>query len=87
MAMTRTQIYLTEEQRRQIQRLAELEHKSMAQVIREAVEEYVIKQMDTEDFGESSVNSADPLRDIIGLGASGITDGSIHHDRYIYDED
>jgi len=87
MAMTRTQIYLTEEQRRQIQRLAELEHKSMAQVIREAVEEYVIKQLDTEDFGESSVNSADPLRDIVGLGSSGITAGSIHHDRDIYDQD
>ena len=87
MAMTRTQIYLTEEQREQIQRLAEAQHKTMAQVIREAVEEYVIKQMDTEDFGKISVSSADPLRDIIGLGASGITDGSIHHDHYIYDED
>jgi predicted DNA-binding protein len=87
MAMTRTQIYLTEEQRGKIQRLAELQHKTMAQMIREAVEEYVIKQMDTEDFGGISVSSADPLRDIIGLGASGITDGSIHHDRYIYDED
>lgn len=86
MAMTRTQIYLTEEQHEQIRHLAETKHKTMAQVIREAVEEYVIKQMDTEDFGETPVSSADPLRDIIGLGASGITDGSIHHDRYIYDE-
>lgn len=77
MAMTRTQIYLTEEQRGKIQRLAELEHKSMAQVIREAVEEYVIRQTSNED----------PLWDIVGLGSSGITDGSIHHDRDIYDED
>jgi len=75
--MTRTQVYLTEEQRRQIQRLAEAQRKTMAQVIREAVEEYVIRQT-TDD---------DPLWDIIGLGASGITDGSIHHDRDIYDED
>ena len=77
MAMTRTQIYLTEEQRGKIQRLAELEHKSMAQVIREAVEEYVIRQTSNED----------PLWDIVGLGSSGITDGSIHHDRDTYDED
>ena len=77
MAMTRTQIYLTEEQRGKIQRLAELEHKSMAQVIREAVEEYVIRQASNED----------PLWDIVGLGSSGITDGSIHHDRDIHDED
>lgn len=87
MAMTRTQIYLTEEQRRQIQRLAEAQHKTMAQVIREAVEEYVIKQMDTENLRKASVNPTDPLWDIIGLGASGITDGSVHHDRDIYDED
>lgn len=77
MSMTRTQVYLTEEQRRRIQRLADAQRKTMAQIIREAVEEYVIRQAD----------SADPLQDIIGLGASGITDGSIHHDRDIYDAD
>ena len=87
MAMTRTQIYLTEEQRGKIQRLAELEHKTMAQVIREAVEEYVIQRMDIESLRQASANPNDPLWDIIGLGDSGITDGSIHHDRYIYDED
>jgi len=87
MAMTRTQIYLTEEQRGKIQRLAEIQHKTMAQVIREAVEEYVIQWMGTEHLSKASISSADPLRDIIGLGASGISDGSIHHDRDIYDED
>jgi hypothetical protein len=87
MAMTRTQIYLTEEQRGKIQRLAEAQHKTMAQVIREAVEEYVIQRMDTENLRKASANPTDPLWDIIGLGASGITDGSIHHDRYVYDED
>jgi len=76
MAMTRTQIYLTEEQRRQVQLLADRQRKSMAEVIREAIQEYLIRQMSTED----------PLRDIIGLGASGIADGSVHHDRDIYDE-
>jgi len=44
MAMTRTQIYLTEEQRKQIQRLAEAQHKTMAQVIREAVKEYIVQR-------------------------------------------
>ena len=77
MAMTRTQIYLTEEQREQIQRLAEAQHKTMAQVIREAVEEYVVQR--------SAKKSA--WWDIVNLGSSGITDGSIHHDRDIYDED
>ena len=77
MAMTRTQIYLTEEQREQIQRLAEAQHKTMAQVIREAVEEYIVQR--------SAQESA--WWDIVNLGSSGITDGSIHHDRDIYDED
>jgi len=77
MSMTRTQIYLTEEQRQEIQRIANIQHKTMAEVIREAVEAYVIHQ----------ASSRDPLWDIVGLGASGITDGSIHHDRDIYDED
>ena len=77
MAMTRTQVYLTEEQRRQIQRLADAQRKTMAQVIREAVEEYVVRR--------STKESA--WWDIVNLGSSGITDGSIHHDRDIYDED
>jgi predicted transcriptional regulator len=77
MAMTRTQIYLTEEQRRQIQHLAEAQHKTMAQVIREAVKEYIVQR--------SAKQSA--WWDIVNLGYSGITDGSIHHDRDIYDED
>jgi len=49
MAMIRTQIYLTEEQREKIKRLAKLHQKSMAQVVREAVEEYVIRQTNNED--------------------------------------
>jgi predicted transcriptional regulator len=77
MAMTRTQIYLTEEQRGKIQRLAEAQRKTMAQVIREAVEEYIVQR--------SARESA--WWDIVGLGSSGIPDGSIHHDRDIYDED
>jgi hypothetical protein len=87
MAMTRTQVYLTEEQRRQIQHLAKAQHKTMAQLIREAVEQYVTQWMHPELLSKASVSSADPLRDIIALGSSGITNGSIHHDRDIYDED
>jgi len=83
MAMARTQIYLTEEQRRQLKLLADRRRKSMAEVIREAIQEYITRQV--EDLGE--LCRADPLRDIIGLGASGIADGSVHHDRDIYDED
>jgi predicted transcriptional regulator len=77
MAMTRTQIYLTEEQHRHIQRLAEAQHKTMAQIIREVLEEYIVQRSTDEST----------WWDIVNLGSSGITDGSIHHDRDIYDED
>lgn len=77
MSMTRTQVYLTEEQRQQVQRLADAQRKTMAQVIREAVEEYIVERPAKESA----------WWDIVNLGYSGITDGSIHHDRDIYDED
>jgi predicted DNA-binding protein len=54
MAMKRTQIYLTEEQRGKIKRLAKLQKKSMAQVVREAVEEYMIRQASNEDPPDST---------------------------------
>ena len=41
MSSIRTQIYLTEEQRRLLDARAAREHKTMAQVVREAVDAYV----------------------------------------------
>jgi hypothetical protein len=77
MTMVRTQIYLDETQRRELQRLAGAQNKTMAQIIREAVEAYMAQETAT----------ADALWDIVGLGASGIRDGSVEHDRDIYGDD
>lgn len=41
MAATRTQIYLTAEQRERLDRLAEIEERTLAAVIRDAVDEYL----------------------------------------------
>ncbi len=41
MAALRTQIYLTQEQRRELDSLAEREGASLAELIREAVDEYL----------------------------------------------
>ena len=41
MSSTRTQVYLTDEQRARIDRVAAVEGVSMAQVIRRAVDEYL----------------------------------------------
>ena len=41
MSATRTQVYFTEDQRRRLDALAEREGKTLAQVVREAVDAYV----------------------------------------------
>ena len=41
MSATRTQVYFTEEQRRRLDALAEREGKTLAQIVREAVDSYV----------------------------------------------
>ena len=41
MASTRTQVYLTAEQRRKLDEIAEREHRSMADVIREALDAFL----------------------------------------------
>lgn len=77
MVMKRTQIYLTEEQHQQLEVLAETRDTTMSNLVREAITEYVARHVLVE---------TDPLLAIIGLGESGIGDGSIHHDRDIYGE-
>jgi len=46
MSATRTQIYLTEEQRRRIDQVAEAEGLAMAEVIRRALDEYLGDDID-----------------------------------------
>ncbi len=76
MPMKRTQIYLTKEQHRYLERLASARDTTISSLIREAISEYVAHQLAEQD----------PLLDIIGLGESGLGDSSVHHDRDIYDE-
>lgn len=47
MSATRTQIYLTEDQRRRIDRVTEAEGVTMAEVIRRALDEYLPNDNDT----------------------------------------
>ena len=54
--MKRTQIYLQERQKEQLEQLAHLKGKSLAEVIREAVELYLVenKKQSTELIADSS---------------------------------
>jgi len=78
MGMVRTQIYLTRRQHRLIQKLAKQEDISASEIIRQALDRYLEKL--------SPEREQDPLFQIVGLGASGDTKGSIEHDRVIYGE-
>ncbi len=49
MSSTRTQVYLTDEQRERVDRVAAAEGLTMAQVIRRALDEYLDDRPDPED--------------------------------------
>lgn len=46
MSSTRTQVYLTEEQRRRIDQMVESEGVPMAEVIRRALDEYLVDEVE-----------------------------------------
>jgi predicted DNA-binding protein len=48
MSSTRTQIYLTDDQRRRIDRIAETKGLSMAEVVRRAIDHYLVDEPDVE---------------------------------------
>jgi len=75
MTMQRTQIYLTIRQHREIQRLAERQQTTMAGILREAVDAYIVR------FDEDR----DPLLDVIGIAGGDVTDAAENHDRYLYE--
>ena len=67
MSATRTQIYLTEEQRRRVDQLADAEGVAMAEIVRRALDLYLNHDIDattalTETFG-ADPDAAVPSRD------------------------
>ena len=67
MSATRTQVYLTEEQRRKVDQLADAEGVSMAVIIRRALDDYLTDEADattalTATFGAAPSATA-PSRD------------------------
>lgn len=72
----RAQLYLTKEQYQKVMRLAKQKHTSFAQVVREAIEEFLRKN--------HSRWEQDPITKHIGVFEGKETDLSINHDRYIY---
>lgn len=83
--MVRTQVYLPPDIYEKLKERSEAEGITMATQIREALAQYVIEQT-TEEEGHI-LRADDPIWDLIGLGESGISDGSVNHDKYIYVRD
>lgn len=83
--MVRTQVYLPRDIYAQIKKRADEEGITMAHQIREALTQYVVETK--EDESKYAIAADDPIWDLIGIINSGITDGSVNHDKYIYVRD
>ena len=78
-AEKRTQVYFPMELYRKIERMAKDESKSVASIVREAVDEY-LKRREEINWDD------DPFFNIVGIVESGKGDLSENHDKYLYGE-
>ncbi len=78
----RTQLYLTERQRKVLAEQSRLTGKSAGELVREAVDEVYLK----EPRQPAVLPDDDPLWHLVGSGSSGQTDISARHDDYLYPE-
>ena len=83
--MVRTQVYLPRDIYEQLKDRADAEGITMATQIREALAQYVT-EAPTKEEGHI-LTADDPIWNIIGMGKSDVTDGSVNHDKYIYIRD
>ena len=74
-----TNIRLPRELMKTLKHKAVEENKSVSQLIREAV----LKLIDHKNKKVPPIDK-DPLHKIVALAKSGIKDGSVHHDHYLY---
>jgi len=78
----RTQLYLTERQRKVLAEQSRITGKSAGELVREAVDEVYLKQ----NRRPQVLGDSDPLWNLVGSGSSGQKDISSRHDDYLYDE-
>ena len=78
--MVRTQIQLTEQQSRELKRLATAQGLSMAELIRQSVDQFI--QTNAETTGQEKLLK---LKEIAGKYTTDITDLAENHDDYLDD--
>lgn len=80
--MIRTQIQLTEEQSRRVKEIAEREEISMAEVIRRAVDAWLVEYSEM-TMEEKRRRALAVVREMDGMFHSGHSDISVNHDDYL----
>lgn len=75
--MTRIQVYLEPELRKELETLALQRKISKSELVRQSIRRFL---------QEEKVNEEEPLLGIIGLGRSGMDDISEKHDKYLAQE-
>jgi hypothetical protein len=78
--MIRTQIYIPEEQNRELRLLANAEGKKLSSLVREGIELVLQKR------NKKRAKKFDPWKDFIGKGKGGPKDLSARIGYYLYDE-
>lgn len=77
--LKRTQMYFPEEMLKQVKQVADQEHTTIAEIVRNAVGEFIKKKKKVIDWDN------DPLWEVIGhVEGSGCTDVAENHDVYLY---
>ena len=84
MQFVTTNIRLGAEVYQRLRLRAVQERKSLAQLIREAVDVVYGERRRSDQKNKKKAWRQDPFFKVIGLGASGLRDGAVHHDRDIY---
>jgi hypothetical protein len=77
MSLVKTQIYLEVEQQKILKDLAKQEHISFSGLIRQTIDQYIAL------FKIATDRKPRKKLSIIGIGASGLTDVSENHDKYV----
>ncbi len=75
MSLVKTQVYLESEQQKFLKKLAKQKHVSLSELMRQLLGEHI------QHLGARVFRRKEPS--FIGIGASGLTDVSVNHDKYI----
>jgi Arc/MetJ-type ribon-helix-helix transcriptional regulator len=77
--LKRTQMYFPEDMLTELKLVASTKKESISEVVREAVAAFLKqKKSQTKNW------KTDPLWDMVGTANSGLSDGSLNHDFYLY---